>query len=94
MKLDPVGEALRRVTDGSTAASLETETLDFKRDPHTVTGHGLGHSGQRRALVLVTAGSRGRLQLRELRARELAPRPACALGRQRLPAPGRQHQSP
>lgn len=37
MKLDPVGAALEQIRRGATAASLETETLDFKRDPHTVT---------------------------------------------------------
>ncbi|GAA3622677.1 RNA-binding domain-containing protein [Microlunatus ginsengisoli] len=40
MKLDPVGEALQRVFDGARASSVETETLDFKRDPHTVSGRG------------------------------------------------------
>ncbi len=38
MKLDPLGDVLGQVLDGATAGSLETETLDFKRDPHTVTG--------------------------------------------------------
>jgi len=37
MKLDPLGDALQQIIDGATADSLETETLDFKRDPHTVT---------------------------------------------------------
>lgn len=40
MKLDPLGEVLQQVLDGATAGSLETETLDFKRDPHTVKGRG------------------------------------------------------
>ena len=40
MKLDPLGDALQLIADGTTAASLENETLDFKRDPHTVTGRG------------------------------------------------------
>jgi ATP-dependent DNA helicase RecG len=31
---------LQQIRDGATAGSLETETLDFKRDPHTVTGRG------------------------------------------------------
>jgi len=38
MKLDPVGEAPRQVRDGVAAGLLESETLDFKRDPHTVSG--------------------------------------------------------
>lgn len=42
LKLDHLGDALQQIKDGSTAASLEGETLDFKRDPHTVTGQGLG----------------------------------------------------
>ena len=40
MKLDALGEALQRVLGGETAGSLETERLDFKRDPHTITGRG------------------------------------------------------
>lgn len=38
MKLDPLGDVLSRVLNGEAAGSLETETLDFKRDPHTITG--------------------------------------------------------
>lgn len=42
--------------DGATAASLETETLDFKRDPHTVTGRGAPGNPQARLVeVLVDA---------------------------------------
>ncbi len=48
MKLDPLGEALPRVFDGATAASLENETLDFKRDPHTVVGRGAPRNPQAR----------------------------------------------
>ena len=56
MKLDPIGEALRLVEDGAVAGSLETETLDFKRDPHTVTGRGaLGNPQARLVEVLVDA---------------------------------------
>lgn len=40
MKLDPLGDALQQVLNGSTAAKLESEILEFKRDPHTVTGPG------------------------------------------------------
>lgn len=40
MKLDPIGEALQRILAGATASSVESGTLDFKRDPHTVTGRG------------------------------------------------------
>lgn len=65
MKLDPLGEALRQVTDGATAASLETETLDFKRDPHTVTGRGAPGNPQARLVeelvdaVVCFANARG-----------------------------------
>lgn len=40
MKLDPLSDALQRVLAGAPACSLETQFLDFKRDPHTVTGRG------------------------------------------------------
>ncbi len=38
MKLDGLGDVLQRVLNGASAGSLETEVLDFKRDPHTITG--------------------------------------------------------
>jgi ATP-dependent DNA helicase RecG len=38
MKLDLLSEALQRILEGASATSLESDTLDFKRDPHTVTG--------------------------------------------------------
>jgi len=56
MKLDHVGDALRLVAEGAVPASLETETLDFKRDPHTVTGRGAPGNPQARLVeVLVDA---------------------------------------
>ncbi|RMI14417.1 RNA-binding domain-containing protein [Cellulomonas triticagri] len=56
MKLDPVGPALERVLAGATADSLESPTLDFKRDPHTVTGRGASANPQARLVeVLVDA---------------------------------------
>lgn len=56
MKLVDLGDVLRSVLDGATAASLETETLDFKRDPHTVTGRGAPGNPQARLVeVLVDA---------------------------------------
>lgn len=48
MKLDALGEALQLVLDGTTAGSLETERLDFKRDPHTITGRGAPGNPQAR----------------------------------------------
>lgn len=50
MKLDPLGEALQQVLDGATPGSLESETLDFKRDPHTVTGRGAPGNPQARLI--------------------------------------------
>lgn len=56
MKLEDLGDVLRSVLGGATAASLETETLDFKRDPHTVTGRGApGNPHARLVEVLVDA---------------------------------------
>jgi len=56
LKLDAVGEALRLVADGAVAGSLETHTLDFKRDPHTVRARGSSGSPQARLVeVLVDA---------------------------------------
>lgn len=46
MKLDSLSEALQQVLDGALADSLETEVLDFKRDPHTVTGRGAPRNPQ------------------------------------------------
>ncbi|KAJ1684633.1 hypothetical protein LUZ63_020388 [Rhynchospora breviuscula] len=40
MKLDSLDEALDKVLAGATAGSVEHQRLDFKRDPHTVTGKG------------------------------------------------------
>jgi ATP-dependent DNA helicase RecG len=40
MKLDVLSDALGRVLEGASANTLESEVLDFKRDPHTVTGRG------------------------------------------------------
>lgn len=48
MKLDSVSEALQRVLDGAAAGTLETGVLDFKRDPHTVTGRGAPGNPQAR----------------------------------------------
>ncbi|WP_415103929.1 helix-turn-helix domain-containing protein [Micropruina sp.] len=65
IKLDPIGDALRHVAEGATAASLETETLDFKRDPHTVTGRGASGNPQARLVeelvnaVVCFANTRG-----------------------------------
>lgn len=50
MKLDPLGDALQHLIDGATADSLESETLDFKRDPHTVTGRGAPGNPQARLI--------------------------------------------
>lgn len=44
------------MAEGAVPASLETETLDFKRDPHTVTGRGAPGNPQARLVeVLVDA---------------------------------------
>lgn len=65
MKLDPLGDALQLIADGATAASLENETLDFKRDPHTVTGRGAPGNPQARLVeelvdaVVCFANARG-----------------------------------
>lgn len=65
MKLDPLGDALQAVLEGATAGSLETETLDFKRDPHTVTGRGAPGNPQARLVeelidaVVCFANARG-----------------------------------
>ncbi|MGQ0464806.1 MAG: RNA-binding domain-containing protein [Sporichthyaceae bacterium] len=40
MKLDLVGDALERIVAGANASTLESQVLDFKRDPHTITGRG------------------------------------------------------
>ncbi|UKJ63073.1 putative DNA binding domain-containing protein [Cellulosimicrobium cellulans] len=50
MKLDLLGDALQQIHAGATADSLETETLDFKRDPHTVTGRGAPGNPQARLI--------------------------------------------
>jgi hypothetical protein len=56
MKLGDLEDALRLVLGGSSAASIETETLDFKRDPHTLTGRGAPGNPQARLVeVLVDA---------------------------------------
>lgn len=65
MKLDSVSDALQRVLDGATAGTLETEVLDFKRDPHTVTGRGAPGNPQARLVeelidaVVCFANARG-----------------------------------
>lgn len=65
MKLDPLGDVLRQVLAGAAAGSLETETLDFKRDPHTVTGPGAPGNPQSRLVeelvdaVVCFANARG-----------------------------------
>lgn len=65
MKLDPLGDALQQIAGGSTAASLESETLEFKRDPHTVTGRGAPGNPQARLIeelvdaVVCFANARG-----------------------------------
>lgn len=65
MKLGSFDEALQRILAGATAASIETETLDFKRDPHTVTGRGASGNPQSRLVeelvdaVVCFANSRG-----------------------------------
>lgn len=65
MKLDPVGQALRQVYDGNIADSVESETLDFKRDPQTVTGRGAPRNPQARLVeelvdaVVCFANARG-----------------------------------
>lgn len=63
--LDAVKQALQRILDGATARSLESETLDFKRDPHTVTGHSTPGNPQARLVeelvdaVVCFANARG-----------------------------------
>lgn len=65
MKLDPVGDALQQVLAGATAGALETEKLDFKRDPHTVAGRGAPGNPQARLIeelvdaVVCFANARG-----------------------------------
>lgn len=54
MKLNAVGDALQQIRDGATAGSVETETLDFKRDPHTVTGRGAPRNPQARLIEELT----------------------------------------
>ncbi|GMA24095.1 hypothetical protein GCM10025864_18540 [Luteimicrobium album] len=70
MKLDPLGDALQRIADGAEARSVETETLDFKRDPHTVTGRGAPGNPRARlveelvdAVVCFANGRGGRIVL-------------------------------
>lgn len=70
MKLDPLGEILQRILDGATADSLETDLLDFKRDPHTVSGRGAPGNPQARlveelvdAVVCFANGRGGRIVL-------------------------------
>lgn len=64
-KLDDLGDALQQVMDGATANSLESETLDVKRDPHTVTGRGAPGNPQARLVeelvdtVVCFANARG-----------------------------------
>jgi ATP-dependent DNA helicase RecG len=48
MKLDPLGDALQRILDGVAASAVESETLDFKRDPATVTDRGAPRNPQAR----------------------------------------------
>lgn len=56
MKLDPLGDALQQILDGAAASSLESETLDFKRDPHTVIGNGAPRNPQAKLVeVLIDA---------------------------------------
>ncbi|MGL5827775.1 MAG: ATP-binding protein, partial [Nocardioides sp.] len=61
----PLGDALQQIADGAMAASLENETLDFKRDPHTVTGRGAPGNPQARLVeelvnaVVCFANARG-----------------------------------
>lgn len=65
MKLDPLGDVLSQVLSGVAAGSLETQTLDFKRDPHTVTGRGAPGNPQARLIeelvdaVVCFANARG-----------------------------------
>lgn len=65
MKLDSLGEVLQSVLDGATAGPLETETLDFKRDPHTITGRNAPGNPQARLIeelvdaVVCFANARG-----------------------------------
>jgi ATP-dependent DNA helicase RecG len=65
MKLDPTTDVLRQLLNGANADSLETETLDFNRDPHTVTGRGAPGNPQSRLVeelvdaVICFANARG-----------------------------------
>lgn len=55
-KLDPLGDALRAIAGGATAASDESESLDFKRDPHSVTGRGALANPQARLIEELVDG--------------------------------------
>lgn len=56
MKLPSLPAVLQQILDGASASSLETDTLDFKRDPHTVDGPGkLGNPQARLVELLVDA---------------------------------------
>ncbi|MDO5699471.1 MAG: putative DNA binding domain-containing protein [Dermatophilus congolensis] len=61
---------MQRILDGATADSLETDLLDFKRDPHTVSGRGAPGNPQARlveelvdAVVCFANGRGGRIVL-------------------------------
>jgi ATP-dependent DNA helicase RecG len=90
MKLDPVDAALQAILGGSTAASVETETLDFKRDPHTVTGRGAPGNPRARlveelvdAVVCFANAKGGRIVLG---VDDRTPGPAALLGTSADPA--------
>ncbi|WP_076694211.1 RNA-binding domain-containing protein [Tersicoccus sp. Bi-70] len=65
MKLATLADSLQQIVDGATAGSLETDVLDFKRDPHTVTGPGAPGNPQARLVeelvdaVVCFANARG-----------------------------------
>lgn len=65
MKLDPLGDALQRILDGAAAGTVESETLDFKRDPATITDRGAPRNPQARLVeelidsVVCFANARG-----------------------------------
>lgn len=65
MKLDPLSGALQRILDGVPASAVESETLDFKLDPATVTDRGALRNPQARLVeelvdaVVCFANARG-----------------------------------
>jgi len=55
LKLEDLSVALQSLAGGAAAGSLETERLDFKRDPHSVTGRGAPRNPQARLVEVLVA---------------------------------------